>query len=56
MTEKKPNPGSSEAKEQGCRCAVMDNNHGKFPPFGTEDDPAWYITEGCPLHAPGATA
>jgi len=42
-----PNPGSREAGEQGCRCAVLDNNHGRFPPWG---EGGWYITGGCPLH------
>jgi hypothetical protein len=46
MTSDPPNPGSAEAKARGCKCAVLDNNHGKFPPMG--DD--WWITEGCPLH------
>jgi hypothetical protein len=44
-----PNPGSEEAIRRGCKCAIMDNNHGKwapYPPFG------WWVTEGCPLHAP----
>lgn len=29
----KPNPGSDEARAAGCKCAVLDNNHGKFPPY-----------------------
>jgi len=51
-----PNPGSDEAQQLGCFCAVFDNNHGKYPPFPpTVDYPeeGWWITEGCPLHAPG---
>lgn len=44
---KKPKPGSDEAVEAGCTCAIMDNNRGRYPPF--EPD-SWWITEGCPLH------
>ena len=43
-----PNPGSKEAQDAGCICAVLDNNHGKFPPWPPD---GWYITEGCPVHA-----
>lgn len=42
-----PNPGSVEAGEQGCICAVLDNNHGRYPPWAPD---GWWITEGCPLH------
>lgn len=42
-----PAPGSKQAKEWGCWCPVLDNNHGKFAPFPPND---WWITEGCPLH------
>lgn len=44
-----PNPGSDEAIAAGCRCAVMDNNHGKWAPFPPD---GWYITVGCPVHLP----
>lgn len=52
-----PHPGSVEALDIGCICAVLDNNHGKFPPIppGTPwggETGAWWITVGCPLHAP----
>jgi len=49
-----PNPGSVEAHKQGCTCATMDNNYGRFPPFpAMNGEPeGWWITEGCPLHAP----
>lgn len=43
-----PNPGSRAAREAGCRCAVMDNNHGTRAPFG---DDGWWINDGCPVHA-----
>lgn len=41
------NPGSEEARAQGCICPVLDNG------FGREPDPSmggWVITEGCPVH------
>lgn len=43
-----PNPGSPEAKKQGCVCPVLDNNHGKYPPWIGD----WWVSVGCPLHAP----
>jgi hypothetical protein len=43
-----PNPGSDEARKQGCRCAVLDNNRGRRAPFPPD---GWWITEGCPVHA-----
>lgn len=54
MKEKKvPNPGSDKAIEQGCTCAVLDNAHGKGSGWKNDDGtPAFWITEGCPLHAP----
>ena len=45
----RPNPGSREARDQGCTCAVLDNNHGKYPPW---EPGGWWITAGCPVHAP----
>lgn len=45
-----PTPGSEAAIAAGCICAVLDNNHGKYPPF--EPD-GWWITMGCPVHASG---
>lgn len=47
-----PNPGSPEAREAGCRCPVMDNNHGKWAPWPPD---GWYIVEGCPVHWPSAS-
>lgn len=46
-----PNPGSSEARQQGCTCAVVDNNHGQYRPRPN----GWWVTEGCPLHDPDGT-
>ena len=45
-----PNPGSEEALDLGCICAILDNNHGKYAPWQPD---GWWITEGCPVHAPG---
>jgi hypothetical protein len=42
-----PNPGSDEAIDQGCICAVLDNNHGKFAPYPPH---GWWLTVGCPVH------
>lgn len=51
--ESLPNPGSPEARERGCICAVLDNCHGRFAPFPPD---GWYITMGCPAHALEAEA
>lgn len=48
---KPPNPGSEKAVKQGCTCAVIDNHYGKGFPWG-DTKQAFWITEGCPLHAP----
>jgi len=44
------NPGSVEATEHGCECAVMDNNRGRSAPWPPD---GWYVSEGCPLHTGG---
>jgi hypothetical protein len=46
---RRPNPGSDEARELGCRCPVMDNNHGKWPPYPPD---GWWMRADCPLHFP----
>jgi hypothetical protein len=57
-----PNPGSREAGEQGCICAVLDNHHGQGLPYPREDGldpvehPSFYVTVGCPLHSPKVSA
>ncbi len=48
----KLNPGSDEAIEQGCTCAVLDNCHGAGFPF--RGAVCFYITEDCPIHGNGA--
>lgn len=50
-----PHPGSREALDAGCRCPVLDNNHGRFPPCPPDENgegAQWWITWGCPVHAP----
>lgn len=42
-----PNPGSDEAVALGCRCAVYDNNRGRYAPWPPD---GWWITDSCPLH------
>ncbi len=42
-----PNPGSDEALDRGCECAVLDNAHGR----GYRGQKGVFvITERCPLH------
>jgi len=44
-----PNPGSDKAIKKGCKCAVLDNCHGKgFPYDGTY--PCFWVASDCPLH------
>lgn len=45
---KVPNPGSDEAVARGCKCPIMDNNHGKWVPWYGD----WIISENCRLHWP----
>lgn len=49
---KVPNPGSDEAINRGCICAVLDNGHGRG--FGPDPEhPLFWITDECPLHGHG---
>ena len=43
-----PNPGSQEARDQGCLCPRMDNCNGKWAPRPPD---GWFIRSDCPLHA-----
>jgi hypothetical protein len=47
-----PNPGSEEARAQGCTCPVMDNFGGKTAPWPPD---GWWINGDCPVHAPSET-
>lgn len=40
-----PNPGSTEARELGCLCPIMDNNYG-----AGRGDGHFYINGACPVH------
>lgn len=42
-----PNPGSDEALDQGCRCPVLDNNHGEGSDWGPGK---FWRSADCPLH------
>jgi hypothetical protein len=46
----KPNPGSQEAIQQGCKCPVLDNRRGKGFVVNSEGEPEFWINEDCPLH------
>lgn len=49
--DKKPNPGSDEAREQRCCCPVLDNGHGRG--CGRADDkgnPLFWINGNRPIH------
>lgn len=54
--DKPPNPGSDEAKDLGCLCPRMDNDHGRGFPWPRTDGldpnehPSFWINEDCPLH------
>ena len=48
MTDTKPNPGSTDARAQGCTCPVIDNHHGDgFERFGER---LFWINDNCKLH------
>ena len=51
LREAVANPGSDEAIAKGCICAVLDNCHGRGH-LGDGEKYGWWVTEGCPLHAP----
>ena len=42
-----PNPGSDEALDEGCTCAILDNSHGKGV-FQNEE--TFWTSADCPLH------
>jgi hypothetical protein len=45
------NPGSLKAREQGCTCAVMDNNYGADGGFDGLGN--FWLSDSCPLHGTG---
>jgi len=44
-----PPPGSDEAIKLGCRCAVLDNNHGRGA-YIVDGSPVYWISGDCALH------
>lgn len=54
MINNKLNPGSKEAINKGCKCPVLDNNHGEgFGGIG--DDALFYMSGDCPIHTTTST-
>jgi hypothetical protein len=49
MKDNIPNPGSKEATEKGCLCAIIDNHYGKGV-RGDGEKYGWWQTSECPLH------
>ena len=47
MRKEIPNPGSDEARKQGCNCPVLDNDHGIG---GSYKSRGWIIRLDCKLH------
>lgn len=45
---KRPNPGSEEARQLGCSCAVIDNHYGRGFPYGGVQ--CFYVTQTCKVH------
>ena len=44
------NPGSEEAIAAGCKCPVMENNHGRGYWLSKEGRPEFVMAGNCPLH------
>lgn len=44
-----PNPGSQDAVDKGCTCAVIDNHHGRGVP--TPNGRSFWISGDCSIHA-----
>lgn len=47
LNDDTPNPGSDDARTQGCECPVLDNAHGNGY-MGQEG--VFVMSQGCPLH------
>ena len=51
---REPRPGSDEAIAQGCKCPVIDNEHGRGYMGGARDpetgEIAYVVSQLCPLH------
>ncbi len=44
------NPGSREALDRGCKCPVLDNNHGAGIGKDPDGETMFWINDECPLH------
>lgn len=54
MADVRPNPGSREARDLGCRCPVVENGLGRgaFGGVRGEDGrPVFVVSGNCPMHA-----
>jgi len=50
-------PGSKQAVEEGCRCPVLDNNHGRGIPVTGADgkrSTMFWRNDECPIHGRSA--
>lgn len=45
-----PTPGSVEAKQLGCTCAVLDNHYGRGFRIAKDKPPMFYVSGDCPVH------
>ena len=50
-----PTPGSDAAREQGCKCPVMDNARGRGARGTSGPSAIFYINGDCPIHGLGGT-
>lgn len=48
-TSMTPPPGSDAAVVLGCRCAILDNNHGNGA-YIVNGEPVFWVDSGCPVH------
>lgn len=54
MSDTRPNPGSTEAIAQGCKCPVLDNGHGRGSGrIGSDGLPVFWISADCQVHGGG---
>jgi len=45
-------PGSDEAIEDNCSCAILDNNNGAGA-YKVNGQPVYWVSGDCPLHGTG---
>lgn len=43
-------PGSEKAGQNGCKCPVLDNAHGRGR-YGDGEKYGWWVVASCKLHA-----